>query len=127
MRVPMIVLGLGGLVLAGCATPLQQCLYEAEHPARVLERELAESYASLSRGYSIERVVVPRLVRDICVRPNGQAVPCTHWEQDVSEVHHRIDRRNEQERIALLERQLERARAEATSGAAQCRATYPES
>jgi len=120
----LVLAVLGGL--AGCGTPLQQCVREAEQTTREIERELSERYANLSRGYSIERVTMPRLVPSICPSPSGAMVPCSRWENDVEEIRHRIDRDLERERIALLERQLERERPRAAAAVAQCRATYPE-
>ncbi len=113
--------------LGGCATPLQQCLYDAEQTSRDLERELSERYANLSRGYSIERVIVPEMVPSMCPGAGGVPVPCMRWEQTTDEIHHRIDRELERERVALLEHQLERERPRAELAAAQCRATFPAS
>ena len=120
----MVALVLTG-ILAGCATPLQQCLYEAERSVRDIERELAEREGNLARGYRIERVIQPRLSQDICYGAGGAPFPCARWEQDVEEILHRIDPALERERIALLQRQLDRERPRAEAAARQCRATYP--
>ena len=112
-------------LLGGCATPLQQCLYDAEQTTRDIERELSEHYASLSRGYSVERVIVPEMVPSVCPGPGGVAVPCMRWEQSTEEIHHPINRDLERERIDLLERQLERERPRAAQAAAQCQAAFP--
>ena len=120
----LVLLGVG-LLLAGCATPLQQCLYDAEQPSREIERSLSEEYANLSRGYSIERVRVPMMVTRTCAGPQGRAVPCPRMDYDIEEIHHRIDRDLVRERIALLESQLDRERPRAQAAVAQCQATYP--
>ncbi|WP_127106786.1 hypothetical protein [Pararhodobacter zhoushanensis] len=114
-----------GVLLAGCATPLQQCLYDAEQPAREIERTLSEEYATLSRGYSIERIRVPTMSMGVCGGPGGAAVPCARPDYDINEIHHRVDRDLVRERIALLERQLARERPRAAAASAQCQATYP--
>ena len=114
-----------GLLLAGCATPLQQCLYDAEQPTREIERSLSEEYATLSRGYSIERIRVPTMTMGFCGGPGGTTVPCTRPDYDINEIHHRVDRDLVRERIALLEQQLARERPRGAAAAAQCQARYP--
>ena len=115
----------GGLMLAGCATPYEQCVYSAEQTTRQIERDLAEGYANLSRGYRIERIMMPRMVPSVCVGPGGVATTCMRMEQETEEIHHRINRDLERERIALMESQLARERPRAAAAAAQCQATYP--
>lgn len=122
-----LVFGAGALaVLAGCATPLQQCLYHAEQSTREIERELSERYANLSRGYSVEQILVPRLETFDCGNSTTGPRLCQRWEQDVEQIRHRIAPELERERVELLERQLARERPRAEAAAAQCRATYPE-
>lgn len=112
-------------VLAGCAMPLEQCLNAAGETTREIEHELSVRRRNVDLGYSIEYVARPRLVMSICEGPGGAPTPCPMWDDDVVVVHHRIDPALERERIALLERQLERERPRAEAAAAECRAAYP--
>lgn len=113
------------ILATGCATPLQQCLYAANQDVLDIQRELDERRVSVRTGYRIERILAPELVTETCPTPGGTWVPCTHWSQEVQEIHHRINPALEAERVALLERQLERAQRRAVQAEAQCRATYP--
>jgi len=119
----VVLAGLG--VLAGCATPLQQCLNTADRDQRAILFELDERRANLRRGYRIERVMAPELVPALCPGPGGALQPCMRWAQDTREILHRINPELEAERIALLEQQLAREERRAAQAAAACRATYP--
>jgi hypothetical protein len=112
-------------LLAGCS-PLQMCLTNADQDLREVTRELDTRRANLRYGYSIERVTVPELVASVCPGPMGGAVPCMRWDQSTEEIRHPINPDFERERIALLERQLVQAEAQAATNRAQCAATYPE-
>jgi|JI8StandDraft_2_1071088.scaffolds.fasta_scaffold07034_3 hypothetical protein len=113
-------------LLAGCATPLQQCLQQADRDRIAVQRELAERRQNLQRGYAVEQVIVPVMMPSFCAGPTGTLASCLLWEDRVDEVRHPINRTFEAERIALLERQLARAEADQARAAAQCRAVHPE-
>ena len=121
----MVLLAGGLAALAGCS-PLQQCLAVADQDVREITRELDTRRANLRYGYSIERIAVPEMVSAFCPGPGGAPVPCMHWEQSTQEIRHPINPDFERERIALLERQLATAEAQAVRARAQCAATYPE-
>ena len=114
------------LLLAGCATPLQQCLLSANQDVLDIQRELAERRANERRGYRIERILAPDLIPAMCPGPGGVPQPCMRWSQEPQEIYHRINRDLERERIVLLESQLQRAEIAAEQASAQCRAIYPE-
>lgn len=122
---PILALALLG-VLGACATPLEQCLYAATSDQRAIERELGERQVALSRGFSVEYRRVPSWARGLCPGPGGTQVTCMRPDYDVEEIHHRVNPEVERERIALLERQLERETRRAAEAQGQCRATYPE-
>ncbi|WP_417586561.1 hypothetical protein [Pararhodobacter oceanensis] len=123
LRTTMILAGL--VVLAGCATPLEQCLYAAERDQREISRELDERRGNLQRGFRIERVLTPVMASGFCVNAEGVLEPCMRWEHETRETHHRINPELEAERIALLERQLAREDGRVAQASASCRATYP--
>ena len=118
------------LLLAGCQTPLEQCLSRADAPAADLRAELAERRANLTRGYRLDRQLVPVLETRMCTLPGPvpgsvQGVPCPGWSQEWRETRAPIDPVVEAERIALIERQLARAQGQAETQAQACRAAYP--
>lgn len=113
------------LVLAACATPLEQCLNEAARDVRAIERELTDRRVALARGYTVERIPVPRMVPSVCGGPGVTPYACMRMEQDYDEIHHRINPELERERIALLERQLDRESRRAAEAQAQCRVAHP--
>ena len=119
--------GLACLLLAGCLSPLDQCLSEAGAQTREIRRELDTRRENLHYGYSIERITAPELVADVCVGAGGVTTICQRWSQEVREIRHPVDRTYEAERIALLERQLAREESRSAAAAAQCRVTYPAS
>jgi len=120
-------LGLALIVLiAGCASPRDLCLRQANQDVRDIQRELDERRGNVQRGYRIERIEVPQLLRMMCPGPGGVAVPCQRWSTVTEEVHYPINRDLERERIALLERQLTREEAAAVRASAECRAAHPE-
>jgi hypothetical protein len=112
-------------LLAGCLSPLDQCLWDAGGQAREIRAELDERRANLARGYRIERRELPVFPR-FCTDPvTGAVYGCTDWVPEVEIRHRPIHPEYERERIALLERQLSREERRAAEAAAQCRATYP--
>lgn len=111
-------------VLAGCS-PLQNCLIEADQDQRAISREIETRRLNLQRGFSVELVSAPQFGPGFCPGPAGPR-PCMRWDDGPQEVRHRINPAFERERIALLERQLAQAEAQAQRGRAQCQATYPE-
>jgi hypothetical protein len=113
------------MFLAGCLSPLDQCLWEADAQAREIRDELQERRANLARGFRIERRELPVFPR-FCTDPvTGAVHGCTDWVPEIEIVHRRINPEYERERIALLERQLAREERRAAEAAAQCRVTYP--
>jgi len=123
VKFALAIVGLA--ILAGCATPLQQCLYAANQDVLDIQRDLDAGRNAVRYGYRIERVMMPELVTTVCPGPSGTVQPCTRWSQEVHEIRHPVNRELERERVALLEQQLARAERRAAQAAAQCRATYP--
>lgn len=122
-----LMIGFGAmLLLTGCATPLQQCILTANQDVLDIQRELDERRNNIRRGYAIERILVPEFAAVMCPGAGGLLTPCTRWVQETQEIHHRINPALEQERVALLERQLQREQINAERATAQCRATYPD-
>lgn len=116
-----------GLFVAGCSTPLEQCIWSAGTEVRYIEEELSERRMNIARGYAIRRDVTTELVPEICLTPL-EGIRYTCWEpmQTVRETRRPINVGDEQERIAQLERALVRDRRVMEQAVAQCRAQYPQ-
>jgi len=114
-----------GLGLSGCATPLEQCIAGASAEMRFIEEELTERRVNIARGYAIRREMRTEMLPDFCYSPfSGMRFMCMEPVQTVRETRRPINVADEQERIAQLERALERERRLAAAAIAQCRATY---
>ncbi|MDR0807617.1 MAG: hypothetical protein LBE86_00550 [Gemmobacter sp.] len=57
-------------VLAACGTPQEQCIRQVTRDQRVVERLIAESEATLRRGYAIETTTTT-VTRWVPCRPGG--------------------------------------------------------
>lgn len=128
MRAALVLPAL--LILAACATPLEQCLNDATRESRALNAEIGERRLNLARGFAMEQVVVPDFGPRLCPPPPGSPpgtgyVTCFEWEDRVIERRRPIDPVVERERIAALEAILAREERRATQAAAQCRAQFP--
>ncbi|MDO9525813.1 MAG: hypothetical protein Q7J57_09820 [Gemmobacter sp.] len=116
------------LLLAGCATPQQACIADATAQLSALDAQIAESKATLARGYAVDKVEVTE-TRTIFCRGGTEAEP----EIDTcQEDFHRLDIRRRPVDLTAEARNLtamtslRATLAQAAAPAiAQCRATYP--
>ena len=121
------------LLATACGTPQENCIRAGTRDIRVMDRLIAESRATLARGYAIEEVQVERLVWMTCDPPvvvDGKVVsparPClevvTHTERRPKSV----NLAEERAKLASMEakrRELDRAAAPLV---AECKARHPE-
>ncbi|MDO5605635.1 MAG: hypothetical protein Q4G25_10805, partial [Paracoccus sp. (in: a-proteobacteria)] len=56
-------------LLAGCATPQENCIHNHTREYRVLSGLLSETEANLARGYAWRERQVTRTEYDTCTRP----------------------------------------------------------
>jgi hypothetical protein len=61
-----ILIGASLLSLAACATPRQQCEYEATKQHQALLRVIAQTEGNIARGYAIHRQSVPYTYTKTC-------------------------------------------------------------
>ena len=116
------------VLLAGCATPLERCVLRAERDLRQLTEELAERQANVTRGYAIERRVVPQMAPTLCRdRETGRPYTCIDWVDTVREIRRPVNLALERERVAFLEGAIARERARADSRIDACRVEFAES
>ncbi|MCC5968593.1 MAG: hypothetical protein JJU15_01430 [Pararhodobacter sp.] len=116
------------LMLAGCATPLEQCVASATTEVRYLEEELTERRVNIARGYAVQREMRPDFQPGFCYSPHygmRLSIMCMEPVQTVHETRRPINVSDEEARIALLERALTRERQLAAQATERCRAQYP--
>ncbi len=56
------------LLLAACATPQERCQSEAVRDLRVMNELIAETQATLQRGYALREETLPRFGTTFCYR-----------------------------------------------------------
>lgn len=131
MRFAVPTLVLTGL-LAACGTPQQQCISRGTRDLQVLDRLIADSRATIARGYAIEEHTTYMPVWRVCGYSGGgkdrppQPEMCLEDEPRISTRPKAINLNEERAKLASMEakrRDLDKA---AASVVASCRAQYPE-
>lgn len=131
----LILLSALALSLAACATPRESCLRTATKDLIVIDRLIAETQATLARGYALEREPYTRTQVDLCLGSgrygygrggigwNYCATPTTRYrDRPVA-----IDRAAEERKLRELRQTRTRLAPEVEQRAAQCSARYPAS
>ena len=125
---PMILLT-AALALAACASPQQTCIADATRQIAALDAQIAETRATLARGYAVDRVEVTETRTILCRGGTDEAPEIDTCEEDF----HRLDIRRRVVDLPTEARSLDRLTAErarlvraAAPVIAQCRATYPD-
>lgn len=126
-------------LLAACATPQQRCIAEATQDLRVVDRLIAETEATLARGYALEQERSSRLTWTTCTRrvprhaPDGTRLPdeivsymCMENVPVTVTRPRAVDLDAERKKLATLKRKRTELARAAVAATAQCRATYPE-
>lgn len=120
------------LVLTGCATPYERCINMATRDMQVVDRLIAESRATLSRGYALESQIIYRTDFEDCTPratidyPNPRPRMCL---VDVPQTVTRpkaVDLAAEQVKLAGLEAKSAAQSKDAALALAQCRVQHPE-
>ena len=115
-------------VLAACGTPQENCIRNSTREIRTLDRLIAESDASLARGYSFEET---RIFRHVWVRcsPRRLGVApemCHETVEDTVQRPVAIDPEVETRKLENLRAKRAILLKKAKIDIATCRATYPE-
>lgn len=125
------------LLLAACGTPQEQCIRSATRELRTVDRLIAETEASLRRGYAYETRQVTRTEWVVCeyvrVPPRngdgeGRVVP-RYCLDDVTDTVQRpvaIDPLVEKRKLASLTARRKELNRAALADVEACRARYPE-
>ena len=114
------------LLLAACATPLEQCIASASRGLRVLDGLVASTRANIDRGYAIVTENFFITEEQVCGQIDEKPVYCDVPVAESREVPVAIDLNAERAKLdSLLTKRAELAmRAEAAIG--NCRTLYPE-
>ncbi len=118
------------LLLAACATPREQCLGQATRDARINAQLIAQTEATIRRGFALRTEERVREVNRICrgVTASGEPVRTRCEEVRVTKVRVpvAVDLNAEQAKLASLKARRDQLAAAASAQVAQCRSLYPE-
>ncbi len=116
-------------VLAGCGTPQERCIARETRDIRVLDRLIAETRATVSRGYALqtESFVVTQSYPCRVATPGGQTRTTLCERDEVVERTRPVAVNLEDERAKLRSMEVRRAELEreAATAIAACRAAHP--
>lgn len=121
------------VALAACGTPQEQCIRAGTRDLQVLDRLIAESRATLARGYALQEVVIDNWVWVPCGPPpmvDGKPVgPPERCLENLTRIETRprsVNLAEEKAKLATMEtkrRELDRAAAPVV---AACKAKHPQ-
>jgi hypothetical protein len=111
------------LLLAGCLSPLERCIAQANRPAVATASAITETQGNIARGYAIHTQTVPYPIMYFCTPPGERAHYCTRQGYRTVETPVAINIDQERRKLASLRKILTRQKTEAQRATAQCRAT----
>ena len=111
------------LLLAGCLSPLERCIAQANRPAVATASAITEMQGNIARCYAIHTQTVPYPIMYFCTPPGERAHYCTRQGYRTVETPVAINIDQERRKLASLRKILTRQKTEAQRATAQCRAT----
>jgi hypothetical protein len=126
------------LLATGCATPYESCVAAATRDLRVLDGLIAQSEATLARGYAIDRVQVFEARWERCLEPptpatdaEGKPLPmvetlCLENVPVTREQPRAVDLEAERRLLGQLRDKRADLAARAEREIARCRTLHPE-
>jgi hypothetical protein len=120
------------LILTGCATPQERCINAATRDMQVVDQLIAESMATLARGYALETQIVTRTDFEDCTPratpdyPNPQPKMCLVEVPQTITRPKAVDLTAEKAKLKSLEVKSAQQSTAAAQGIAACRAQYPK-
>jgi hypothetical protein len=120
------------LILTGCATPQERCINTATRDMRVVDQLIAESMATLTRGYALESQTIYRTDFADCTPrataeyPNPKPKMCMVEVPETVTKPKAVDLAAERAKLRGLEAKSAEQSTAAAQVIAQCRAQYPE-
>jgi hypothetical protein len=120
------------LLLTACGTPQEQCINRATRDMRVVDRLIAESEATLARGYAYEEKTIYRTRWVNCGPRPTKADPKPAPQMCLDDVPETIrqpvavDLKAEAQKLAGLKAKRAAQAKAATPAIRSCKAEYPE-
>ena len=120
------------LILTGCATPQERCINGATRDMQVVDQLIAESMATLARGYALDSQIVTRKEFEDCTPRATAGDPSPRPRMcliDVPETITRpvaVDLAAEQAKLRGLKAKSAEQSVAAAKAIAQCRAEFPK-
>ena len=120
------------LILTGCATPQERCINMVTRDMRVVDQLIAESMATLARGYALETQIVTRTDFEDCTPratenyPNPRPKMCLVEVPETITRPRAVDLNVEKAKLASLEAKSAQQSKAAAKSIAACRAEYPK-
>lgn len=118
------------LALTACATPREQCVAQATSQVRILQAQINETRANISRGYALETYQEVRTVDRICSGTTASGESFTYDCPDIRTIDRQrpvsINMADEREKLADLESRFIEANRMADAAVQRCVAAYPE-
>lgn len=120
------------LILSACATPQEQCIGAATRDMRVVDRLIAESQATLSRGYAIEEKTIFRTQWVNCAprptkeNPRPEPQLCLDDVPETVQQAVAVDLQAEAKTLAGLKAKRAKQAKAAALAVKSCQAQYPE-
>lgn len=120
------------LILTGCATPQERCINTATRDMRVVDQLIAESMATLARGYALESQIVTRTDFEDCTPrataeyPNPRPKMCLVEVPQTITRPKAVDLAAEQVKLNGLEAKSAQQSKAAALAIAACRAQHPK-
>ncbi len=128
--VSWVLVGVVGGVLAACGTPRERCIARETRDLRVLDQLIAETEATIARGYALrtESLVVAQSYPCRVGGPDGAVVVGFCERDEVVERTRPVAVNLDDERAKLRSMQVRRAEMvrAAAAAVAACRDAYPE-
>jgi len=113
------------LPLAACATPFEQCVYQANRELGVMDQLIHSTEVNLARGYAIEQQEYFVTELQECGETNGETIFCEIPVPRTREVPVAIDLDDEAKKLASLQRRREQMAAQAKMTVEECRIKFP--
>ena len=117
-------------IVAGCSTPLEQCVSNATNDYRIVQRVISEAEGNVARGYALHTESIPYTVNQTCYRNDPityvaipYSCPQTAYRTQTTPV--AIDVAEERRKLTGYRKLAPQYAAQANAGIAQCEAQFP--
>ncbi|MBK5926737.1 hypothetical protein [Rhodobaculum claviforme] len=121
-----VIVALGLVALAGCATPYERCLSPATGQLRTIDALIAETEANIARGFALEQVRDVRFDLVPCYDIDGMVRFCREPVAIERSRPVAIDRTVEAGKLQSLRARRAELTMELSVLRADCRARHPE-